>query len=273
MIYYYFIVPALAIKLECPNKLYKNSINFKQLNRMLISTTAFKLSPNSKKSGNSNVSSVDIVLWGSNLGLTLGGRLTRIQSSMTKIPLNIQSIIIGLILSDGWMQLPFDSKNARLCFKQSTKNSPYVWFVFFLLSHYCSSFPHVTTGIRKGKPFSGLAFQTRQLPCLTDIYNLFYINKIKIVPSNIYELLTPVALAHWIMGDGSAVNKGLVLCTDYFSLEQTTLLLNVLVIKYKLDCTLWKQSSGWRIYISRRSMPNLRSIVINHMHPSMLYKL
>ena len=119
----------------------------------------------------------------------------------------------------------------------------------FLLSHYCSSFPYVTTEI-KGKPFSRLAFQTRQLPCLTDIYNLFYINKIKIVPNNIYELLTPVALAHWIMGDGSAVNKGLVLCTDSFSLEQTILLLNVLVIKYELDCTLWKQSSGWRIYIS-----------------------
>nr|YP_010608765.1 hypothetical protein PNX16_mgp006 [Drechslerella dactyloides]WAN89845.1 hypothetical protein [Drechslerella dactyloides] len=171
------------------------------------------------------------------------------------------------------MQLPSDSKNARLCFKQSTKNSPYVWFVFFILSHYCSSFPHVTTGIRKGKPFSGLAFQTRQLPCLTDIYNLFYINKIKIVSSNIYELLTPVALAHWIMGDGSAVNKGLVLCTDSFSLEETTLLLNVLVIKYELDCTLWKQGSGWRIYITRRSMPNLRSIVTKDMHPSMLYKL
>jgi len=40
------------------------------------------------------------------------------------------------------------------------------------------------------------------------------------------------------MGDGSAVNKGLVLCTDSFSLEQTTLLLNVIVIKYELDCTL-----------------------------------
>lgn len=134
------------------------------------------------------------------------------------------------------MQLPSDSKNARLGFKQSTKNSSYVWSVFFILNHYCSSFPYINTGgIRKGKPFSGLVFQTRQLPCLTDIYNLFYKNKIKIIPSNIYDLLTPVALAHWIKRDGF---KGLVLCTDSFSLEQTTLLLNVLVIKYELDCTL-----------------------------------
>jgi hypothetical protein len=40
------------------------------------------------------------------------------------------------------------------------------------------------------------------------------------------------------MGDGSAINRGLVLCTDSFTLEQVTLLLNVLVIKYELDCTL-----------------------------------
>jgi hypothetical protein len=37
---------------------------------------------------------------------------------------------------------------------------------------------------------------------------MFHINKTKEIPSNIYDLLTPVALAHLIMGDGSAVNKG-----------------------------------------------------------------
>lgn len=265
-----FIVPALAINFEYLNK---DSTVFKQLRRMHIYIRTFKLSPKSKELGKLNVSSGNIVLWGSNLGLTLGGRLTKIQSNMIKIPPYLQSVMIGLILSDGWMQFPSDSKNARLCFKQSIKNSSYVWSVFFLLSHYCSSFPHITTGVRKGKPFSGLAFQTRQLPCLTDIYNLFYKNKTKVIPNNIYDLLTPVALAHWIMGDGSSVNRGLVLCTDSFSLEQTTLLLNVLVIKYQLDCTLWKQSSGWRIYIKNKSMANLKSVVINHMHPSMLYKL
>ena len=73
------------------------------------------------------------------------------------------------------------------------------------------------------------------------------------------------------MGDGSAI--GLVLCTDSFTLEQVTLLLNVLVIKYEFECTLWNSNSNWRIYIKRNSIPKLKSIVINYMHPSMLYKL
>jgi len=220
-----------------------------------------------------NVNSNSLVVWGSNLGLTLGGRLTRIQANMIKIPPYVQSVMVGLILSDAWMQLPSDSKNARLCFKQSMKNSPYLWFVFSILGHYCSSFPHRTTNLRKGKVHLGLAFQTRLLPCNTDLYNLFYINKIKVIPSNIYDLITPVALAHWIMGDGSAINRGLVLCTDSFTLEQVTLLLNVLVIKYEFECTLWNSNSNWRIYIKRNSIPKLKSIVINYMHPSMLYKL
>lgn len=151
----------------------KSSIEFKQSSHMQIFTIALKLYPKTKKFSSLKISSGNLVIWGSNLALTLGGRLSKTQSNITKIPPFIRSVIVGLILSDGWMQLPSDSKNARLCFKQSTKNSSYVWFVFFILSHYCSSFPHITSGIRKGKPFSGLAFQTRQLPCITDIYNLF----------------------------------------------------------------------------------------------------
>jgi hypothetical protein len=80
--------------------------------------------------------------------------------------------------------------------------------VFLKLNHYCSSFPYKTSGIRKGKLFTGLAFQTRQLPCLTSLYNLFYIKNKKILPSNIYDLLTPIALAHLIMGDGSGTIGG-----------------------------------------------------------------
>ena len=274
MIIHSFSVIALC-KVKNSSMLNKNLILFKKSNLTQFFTTAFKSSSPSKKFDNLSVNSSDLVVWGSNLGLTLGGRLTRVQANMIKIPFYVQGVMVGLILSDGWMQLPSDSNNARLCFKQSTEKSLYVLSVFFILSHYCSSFPHKTTGIRKGNPFSGLAFQTRQLPCITDMYNLFYINKTKVIPSNIYDLLTPVALAHLIMGDGAAAGKGLVLCTDSFSLEQTTLLLNVLIIKYGLDCTLRNTSSitSWRIYIKSKSIPNLRFIVLDHMHSSMLYKL
>ena len=58
------------------------------------------------------------------------------------------------------------------------------------------------------------------------------------VPNNIYELLTPVALAHWIMGDGSHLSQGIQLCTDSFSLQDTVKLMNVLIIRYNLKTTM-----------------------------------
>ena len=43
----------------------------------------------------------------------------------------------------------------------------------------------------------GLEFKTRAMPCITELRSLFYpeLSKIKVIPANIYELLTPVALA------------------------------------------------------------------------------
>jgi LAGLIDADG DNA endonuclease family len=83
--------------------------------------------------------------------------------------------------------------------------------VFSILSHYCTSCPSLVTGVRAGKRYFGLEMYTRALPCFKELHSLFYPNGIKVVPYNIYELLTPPALAHLIMGDGSVKPQGLTI--------------------------------------------------------------
>jgi len=107
--------------------------------------------------------------------------------------------MVGLILSDGW--IVFDgkrAKNAVLGFKQSISKSSYLWFVFNLLSHYCSSYPGLVSGKRLGVPFYGLQFRTRAMPCITELRNNFYpeSSNTKCIPLNIYDLLTPIALSN-----------------------------------------------------------------------------
>ncbi len=110
-------------------------------------------------------------------------------------------VIKGLMLSDGWITLSTKySKNARIGFKQSVDHASYVWFVFNLLSHYCGSYPQLTIGVRSGKRSYGLQFFTRAMPCITELYYLFYPKGVKTIPHNIYEILTPIALAHLITG-------------------------------------------------------------------------
>jgi hypothetical protein len=88
-------------------------------------------------------------------------------------------------------------------------------------------------------------------------------------------LLSPIALAHWIMCDGKLHHSGLILCTDSYTVSDCVRLMNVLMIRYRLDCTLHYHGPKKqpRIYIRAKSMPLLRSIVLEHMDPSMLYKL
>lgn len=119
-----------------------------------------------------------------------------------------------------------------------------------------------------------LYFRTRGLPCLNQLRSLFYKDKVKIVPEDIYNLLTPVALAHLIMGDGSAKKHGLILCTDSYTLIDIVRLINVLIVKFNLDCKLrYHSPTQPRIYISHYSMPTLRKLVKPYMAESMLYKI
>lgn len=120
----------------------------------------------------------------------------------------------------------------------------------------------------------GYQFFTRSLLCFTELYPLFYPSGVKVIPYNIYELLTAVALAHLIMGDGSRWRHGLVLCTDSYSVSDIVRLINVLIIKYRLDCTLrYHTSTQPRIYIKEGSMPILRDLVRPYMVKSMFYRI
>ena len=91
---------------------------------------------------------------------------------------------------------------------------------------------------------------------------------------NTYDLLTPVALAHLIMGDGSVRDCGLILCTDSYKLVDVVRLMNVLIVKYSLDCIMrTHRENKYRIYIKQSSMSLLVKIVSPYMHSSLLYKI
>jgi len=125
------------------------------------------------------------------------GRISKQVSNMYKFDNYRYSVVIGLLLSDAW--LIYGSKgsvNPRLGFKQSLEKSLYVLNVFTILTPFCQSFPSLIKGKRNMTITYALAFFTRSLPCIKDMYQLFYLNGNKIIPEDIFNLLTPVALAH-----------------------------------------------------------------------------
>lgn len=218
----------------------------------------------------------DIIVWGTNLTSSIGKpQFTKIISKTIELPHFQFSVLIGLILSDGWVIFSSNlSKNARFGFKQSLSKFKYLWFVFNILSPYCSSHPSLRIGKRNETITYGVEFYSRSLSCFTKLHELFYVNKVKIVPLDIYNLLNTIALAHWIMGDGLITKTGITLCTDSFSIVDVVRLINVLIIRYDLKCTIHNPRKGqYRIHISTKSVKKLRKIVFPYMENSMLHKI
>ena len=79
------------------------------------------------------------------------------------------------------------------------------------------------------------------------------------------------------MGDGQALHHGLIICTNNFSIQDVVRLMNVLMIRYRLECTIHlkkrNQKVEYMIYIRQNSMSLLRTIVKPYLCSSMLYKL
>ena len=91
----------------------------------------------------------------------------------------------GILISDGWLEIN-KAGNTRFFFKQSIDKSEFVLFVFSKFSHFCSSYPTITTTKIKDREFKGLCFNTRSYPCFNKLYHLFYRYKVKLLIFTIY---------------------------------------------------------------------------------------
>jgi len=204
------------------------------------------------------------------------GILNKSQRNQIQPTRDEESIMIGILLSDGWTQQN-KGWNPRLGFKQSVKNWHYFFSVYTRLSHLCSGLPFLATNIKRGKRFWALTFQTRRLKSLKPITALFYREdyKVKTISSNLLNYMDIIVLAHWIMGDGAKRNKGVLLCTDNFTVREVVLLINIIYIKFGILSTIHMDKNRPRIYISRKMISNYSFILKldSHIVSSMKYKI
>jgi len=126
-----------------------------------------------------------------------------------------------------------------------------------------------------GKIHYYIELQTRTYPFFTILHSLFYKNKIKTLPATeiLFQLITPVSLAHMIMCDGARRNESVIICTDNLTINEVVKLMNILIVKFRLNCTLHYDNDKARIYISKSSINTLINLVNPYIIPSMQYKL
>lgn len=209
-------------------------------------------------------------------------RLSKLERSAFRLDPESKEgqILIGLLLGDGWL-IRNKSKsgtlnNTRFCFSQSVVNTEYFMFVYEIFKPYCQGEYYQFNKFSKlTGPFSGYQFNTLVFPCLNIYHDLFYKQGKKRVPLNIIDYLTPIGLAFWISDDGTYNKRDniLTLCTDSYTESEVELLMEVLAKKFGLKCRKEKKNSSFRIVIIKSSIDKVRSLVLEHMDPSMHYKL
>ena len=234
-----------------------------------------------------------IVVYGTNLQSAVNlPKFTSIVTYMVNIPKCILDPLVGVLLSDGCIsnkKLSNSSsrslknvnkvnnltsvQNCRFRFKQSLDHSEYLFYVFNKVSPYCISYPRYFKTRLNRKDFYGIEIVSRGLPCMTILRNIFYLNGKKIIPLDLYNLLTYEGLAHIIMSDGSFKSKGINLNLQSFSLKELIFFINILKIKFDLDCTLHKSRYQYTVYIKVASVKKLYPYIKEYIIPSMKYKI
>ena len=82
-----------------------------------------------------------------------------------------------------------------------------------------------------------------------EIFHLFYVKEkgklIKTIKPDLFFYFDYIALAHLIQGDGSRRNKGVALITYGYTLKEVVLLMNILIIKFDIQPTIYSYEQPW----------------------------
>ena len=90
---------------------------------------------------------------------------------MSNIPVYLQSIFLGVLLSDGWLyknkagKTLFALKQTKIFFPYGAKH--HLWIIYTKFFHYCRSLPIKTKTSIKRNTFFSVMFATRVFPCFT----------------------------------------------------------------------------------------------------------
>ena len=203
--------------------------------------------------------------------------------SKSKLSLYLNDVVIGLLLSDGYLERSSPTSGVRLTISFGAKHSAYLMHLFNLVEPYTNTRPTSISVYNKQTKTNNEVwrFKTVSLPQLLYYYELFYKANwegkyIKIIPLNIEELISPVVLAHLIMGDGNLKqpDKIIRIYTNSFTQEEVGLL--ALAITRKLNIltkVVHDRNNQYMITISKSQLPLVQEVIKSHMHPSMYYKI
>jgi hypothetical protein len=234
--------------------------------------------------------------------------------------IDIISVFIGLLLGSGNMTKK-SGEGARMSVKQRIKDKEYLLSLYNFIYNrgYCSSLHNSKsshfveresvdvvlriegyTRCLKANNKTYYEFNTYTFRSLIWLHKLFYKNGKKVIPANIKELITPLALTIWISEAGCWTGSGIKIFCNSFNLEEVKLLKEVLTINFELEGIIQKdklcecdplhelhdralvgkkiktysqRKDRYSIYINKSYIFKIRTLILPYLHESMYHKV
>lgn len=182
-----------------------------------------------------------------------------------------RAVLIGTLLGDGC--LAKHGRFHRLHVKHKSAHRALVEFKYEVFRDLISMDLHEFDQKLANKLYPCVQFATRTSAALSEWQSRFYQSGKKIVPKDIASLLTPLALAVWLMDDGAADYAGVTFQTHSFGDSEVEVLVAALESEFELTANSRRNRGGRIIYVRNRSLNRLREVVAPHLLPEFGYKL
>jgi len=193
--------------------------------------------------------------------------------------IDIISLLFGSSLGDSYGEYRHES--VRFILQQENPNCEYLsWYHKYLATRgYCS--PEKPKLYKRIGGNGKIRFYHRvssySFGSLKWLYDSFYGDGKKRIPETgaLEELLTPLAIAVWIMDDGSWCSVGTKIATNSFTMADLLRMRQVLENKYNLFVSIQKTGveNQYLLYFQKTSMPTLARLVEPYIVKSMHHKL
>jgi hypothetical protein len=200
-----------------------------------------------------------------------------------KLTKHLEQVLHGLMLGDGHMAQKSKTSNPLYTQTFGQHGELFANYVFKTLREFCTTKGLYTYKVRSGKNsplYQRYIVRTRSLEVFKDICNMYYTvnelgKRIKIIPLHIVMILTPIVLAHFIMGDGTfhKYKHTISLCTQGFTKQEIELLSIAIYNKFGIESRVDRERKWYILTFRKTQVPKVQALVKDHIIPSMMYRI
>ncbi len=186
-----------------------------------------------------------------------------------------KQMIIGCLLGDGRLECRSKNGSARLRIHHGEKQKEYLFWKYGILKNIVNNEPKKIAWKDRKRNINCVSwyFHTLTLRELGNLHSLFYNEKRKVLPKNLYSLLTPLSLAVWTMDDGDSDKDSVRYNVQSFTRKEQVMLKNLLRRKYELRANLNKDRNNYRLRVFKASKAELIRLIRPFVISSMGYKI